>query len=214
MIRRTNRWPALAAILLLLLAACSGGAAVVGVEQSGQGATGPQKIENATQIVKFDPTSIATTGDPVAGTCREWAAMPGTYQCDLANEVTGPCFALGGTQLVCRPDPVAGTYGALVAPGESLPPVVPPSPERTVPFFVELVDGVTCTLRVAPEPVIIGGIEARYECSQPYTYILGEGDSPFSHDAPLWEAGVYTLDPTTGQSSGKVPVGVRRVWIP
>lgn len=205
-------WPAIATALLFLLAACSGGAAVV--EQSGQGATGPQKIENATQVVKFDPSSIPTASDPVTGTCREWAAVPGTYQCDLADEVTGPCFALGGTRLICRPDPVAGTYGALVSPSETPPSIVPPSPEHVVVFFAELDDGVTCAMRTAPEPVIIDGKEARYECSEPYTYILGEGDSFFSHDAPLWEASIYTLDPATGQSSGKTPVGVRRVWIP
>ena len=213
MSRRMNAWLAVGATVLLLLAACSGGSAVVGVEQSGQGAVGPQRIENATEVLKFDPASISTTGEPVAGTCREWAAVPGSYLCELSAEVTGPCFALGGS-LICRPDPVAGTYGALVSPTGTLPPVAPPSPDRAVPFFVELASGVICTMRSAPEPVIIGGIEARYECNEPYTYVLGEGDPPFSQDAPLWEAGVYTLDPATGQSSGKVPVGVSRVWIP
>jgi len=194
---------------LLLLTACSGDG-----EQAGQGATGPQKIENATQVVKFDPSSIPADSDPVTGTCREWAAVPGAYQCDLADRMIGPCFPQGGTRLICAPNPVAGTYGALVSPGESLPSVAPPAPEHVVAFFVELDGGVTCAMRAAPEPVIIGGIEARYECSEPYTYILGEGDAAFSHDAPLWEAGLHTLDPATGQSSGEAPVGVRRAWIP
>lgn len=209
MTRRTSIWSAAGATILFLLAACSGGG-----EQSGQAAAGPQKIENATQIIKFDPASISTASGPVVGICREWAAVPGTYQCDLADKMTGPCFVQGGTRLICAPDPMAGTYGALVSPSEALPSVAPPAPEHVVAFFVELDGGVTCTMRAAPEPVIIDGMEARYECSEPYTYILGEGDSAFSHDAPLWEAGVHTLDPATGQSSGKVPVGVRRAWIP
>lgn len=205
----------LCGVLVLLPVACSGGAAIVGVEQSGQGAVGPQQIEGATEVLKFDPTSIATQGDPVADACRELAAVPGTYQCDLASEVAGPCFALGGTRLICGPNPVTGTYHALVGPTVALPSVAPPSPDRAVPFFVELANGVTCEFRVAPEPVIIGGIPALYECSEPYTYLLGEGGSAFSRDAPTWEAGLYTLDPDTGASpSGKVPVDVARVWIP
>lgn len=214
MTQRISAWGRAWALVLLFLAACSGGAAVVGVEQSGPGAVGPQEIADATEVVKFDPASIPATGDPVAGACREWSAVPGSYLCELADAVVGPCFALGGARLGCRPDPVAGSYAALVSPDSPLPPANPPSPDRTVPFFVTLADGVTCTMRAAPEPVIIGGVEARYECSEPYTYVLGEGDPPFSQDAPLWEAGVYTLDPATGQSSGKVPVGVSRVWIP
>lgn len=214
MARWLNGWLAALAAVMLFLAACSNGAAVVGVEQSGPGAVGPQQIADATEVLKFDPASIPTSGDPAGGACREWADVPGTYLCDLADGVAGPCFALGGARLICAPDPVANTYRALISPSGALPSVVPPSPDRAVPFFVQLTNDVTCVIRAAPEPVIIGGIEARYECNQPYTYVLGEGDSPFSQDAPLWEAGVYTLDPATGQSSGKVPVGVRRVWIP
>lgn len=214
MLQRVSAWLAALAAIMLFLAACSGGAAVVGVEQSGQGAVSPQQIEGATEVVKFDPASIPAAGDPVDGTCREWPAVPGAYLCELAAEVSGPCFALGGTRLICAPNPVAGTYHAIVRPSGALPPVIPPSLDRAVPFFAELANDVTCSVRAAPEPVIIGGVEARYECSEPYTYILGEGDSPFSLDAPQWEAGVYTLDPTTGESSGKMPVGVRRVWIP
>lgn len=196
------------------LAACSG-AGITGIEQSGDGATGPQKIENATTITRFDPTSIAISGEPVEGTCHELAAIPGTYRCDLANRVVGPCFALDATRLLCGPDPAHNTYTALVTPTGDLPAVAAPSPDRTMPFFVALGNGMTCHYRAAPEPVIIGGIIAQYECDEPYTFLLGEGEPPFSHDAPLWEAGLYTLDPATGTSpSGKVPVSVLQVWIP
>lgn len=202
-------------LAMALMAGCSSGAAVVGVEQSGEGAVGPQQIEDATEVLKFDPASIATGGDAVPGTCRELAGVPGAYQCDLENDLAGPCFALGGTRLICGPNPVANTYDALVSPTGDLPVVSPPSPDRAVPFFVELANGMTCVYRVAPEPVIIGGIVAQYECDEPYAYLLGEGSPSFSQDAPLWEAGLYTLDPATGTSpSGKVPVDILRVWIP
>lgn len=198
----------------ILLAACSG-STITGFEQSGEGAVGPQQIEEATEVIKFDPGSIAADEQPVSGECRELAAVPGTYQCDLESEVTGPCFALGGTRLLCGPNPVSNKVHALVSPSGPLPPVSPPSPDRTVPFFVELVNGMTCTYRTAPEPVIIGGVTAQYECDEPYTFLLGEGEPPFSRDAPMWEAGLYTLDPDTGTSpSGKVPVNILRVWIP
>ncbi|RIK23855.1 MAG: hypothetical protein DCC51_02075 [Anaerolineae bacterium] len=202
------------AALGVWLAACSG-AGVTSIEQSGEGATGPQKIENATTIIKFDPTSIALTGDPVEGTCHELGVIPGTYRCDLASEVVGPCFALGATRLLCGPDPVHNTYAALVTPTGELPVVTLPSPDRTIPFFVALDNGMTCHYRAAPEPVIIGGVLAQYECDEPYTFLLGEGNLPFSRDTPLWEAGLYTLDPATGTSpSGKVPVNVLQVWVP
>lgn len=199
----------------IVIAACSNGATVTGVESSGESAVGPQRIENATEVIKFDPASIATDGEPVDGTCRGLDAVPGTYQCDLANRIAGPCFALGGTRLLCGPNPATNTYDTLVSPTGTLPPVSPPSPDRTIPFFVELDNGLTCVYRTAPEPVIIGGVAAQYECNEPYTYLLGEGEPPFSRDAPLWEAGLYTLDPDTGASpSGKVPVDILRVWIP
>jgi hypothetical protein len=202
-------------VLAVALAACSGGAAVTGIEQSG-GAVGPQEIENATEVLKFDPASIPTGGDAVPGACGESAVVPGTYRCELAEGVAEPCFPLGGTRLLCDPDPVAGTVAQLVSPTDSLPAIIPPSPDRAVVFFVELADGMTCAVRTAPEPVIVGGIAASYDCNAPYTYLLGEDQSfVFGKDAPTWEAGVYTLDPATGASpSGKVPKDIARVWIP
>ena len=193
MMRKLRIWLIVGMIVLFLPAACSGGAAVVGVEQSGEGVAGPQRIEGATEVLKFDPTSIATQGDPVAGVCHELADLPGTYQCDLASEMAGPCFALGGARLICGPNPVAGTYDSLVAPIDAPASVAPPSPDQAVPFFVELANGMTCAFRVAPEPVIIGGIAARYECDEPYTYLLGEGQSVFGQDAGRRSPGVDSV---------------------
>lgn len=207
---------ALSALVALFLTACSNGAAVTGIEQSG-GAVGPQEIEGATEVVRFDPASIPLGDDEaVPGACAESAVVPGAYRCDLAaGDPAEPCFALGGTRLICGPDPVADTYRALVSPTNTLPSVLPPSPDRAVVFFVELDTGMTCIIRTAPEPVIIGGLAASYDCDQPYTYLLGDQNMVFGKDAPLWQAGVFTLDPATGASpSGKVPKGIVRVWIP
>lgn len=202
-------------IWLLALVACSGGRAVVDVEESGEGAVGPQEIKNATEVVRFDPASLPTSGDAVPGACVESATVPGTYRCDLeAGGAAEPCFALGGTRLLCGPNPAAGTYVALVSPTNTLPSVAPSSPDRAVEFFVEMSSGMTCAIRTGPEPVIIGGIAARYDCSEPYTYILEGGQLTLDKSAPLWVAAVYTLDPATGESSGKTPADIRRVWVP
>lgn len=207
----------LSALFSLFLTACFGGGAVTGIEQSGEGAVGPQEIVNATEVIKFDPALIPL-GDvaPIPGACVESSLVPGTYRCDLeAGGPAEPCFAIGGTRLICDPDPVAGTYRALIGPTNALPSITSPRPDSAVPFFVELADGMTCVFRTSPEPVIIGGISARYDCDEPYTYLLGEESGVFDKDAPLWMAGVYVLDPTTGESpSGKIPKDIVRVWIP
>jgi len=207
-----HTWYILFACLVALAGTACSGATVTGVERSGEGgATGPQQIEGATEVLKFDPATIHV-GDrqPVGGTCAASAAVAGAYRCDLEGGGTAePCFAVGA-QLICSPDPVAGTYATLVAGGSPLPTVAPPPPDRQVHFFVELEGGRTCALRTGPEPVIIGGITALYECNEPYTYLLG-----FEKSAPTWEAALYTLDPATGASpSGKVPVNVVRAWVP
>lgn len=193
--------------------ACSGGAAVVGVERSGEdGATGPQRIEGATEVVKFDAAAVPL-GDrqPVGGACAASIAVPGAYRCDLdSGEAADPCFAVSSARLICNPDPVSGGYATLVDAGSSLSPIAPPPADRQVQFFVELEGGRACALRTGPEPVIIGGIAALYECDESYTYLLG-----FEKSAPAWEAALYTLDPATGASpSGKVPVNVVRAWVP
>lgn len=196
-----------------MLAACGSGATVVGIDQSGAGgAVGPQQIAGATEVVKFDPANIPL-GDrqPVGGTCAASAAVPGAYRCELdGGGAADPCFASSGARLICNPDPVAGSYQTLVTPGNPLPQVPAPPPDRQAHFFVELDGGRACALRTSPEPVIIGGVTALYDCNEPYTYLLG-----FEKSAPVWEAALYTLDPATGESpSGKVPVNVVRAWIP
>lgn len=198
-------------MLLLPLAACTIDVPVTGIEQSGEGgAIGPQEIEGATEIVKFDPALIPLSGAAVEGTCAASTLVTGTYRCELAaGGAVEPCFAVGDQRLLCGPDPVAQSYATLVNAGGGLPSIVPPSPDRAVEFFIELENDMTCALRIGPEPVILAGVEAKYDCSEPYTFVMG-----FEKSAPAWEAAVYTLDPDTSESSGKVPVNVRRVWIP
>ena len=202
--------------LLLALSACSNGVAVTGIEQSGEGVVGPQEIENATEVVKFDPASIPLGGDAVDGECGASSIVPGAYLCVLeTGETTEPCFALDGARLLCDPDPVAETYDVLVSATNTLPSIAPPPPDRTVVFFVELDDGMTCAIRTASEPVFVGGIAASYDCDAPYTYLLGEQARVFNRDAPVWRAGAYVLDPDTGESpSGEISKDILRAWIP
>lgn len=199
----------------LLATACGSDVRVLGVDVSGEGGgvAGPQEIPDATEVIKFDPASIPLTGsDPIAGNCRAWDVVPGTYSCVLdSGDTTAPCFALSGERLMCRPNPVRRSYEALLKPVAPLPAMAPPSPDQLTEFFVELEGDVqTCTIRTGVEPVIIGGLAATFDCDAPYTYLLG-----FEKSTPTWEAALYTLDPATGESpSGKVPVNVVRAWIP
>lgn len=201
----------LSAVLMLLAVACSGGADGV----SPEGAVGPQEIKGATEVVRFDPASLPLSGEPAPGACAASSIVPGAYRCELEDAAPAePCFALGGTRLVCDPDPVAGTYRVLVSPTGALPSVAPPPPDRAVALFVELATGLTCAIRTTPEPVIVGGTAALYDCSEPYSYILDGGELTFDKDAPVWRAAVVTLDPATGEASGEAQTDVRRAWVP
>lgn len=194
----------------LALAAC-GGAAETG--QSG-GAIGPQQIPNATEVVRFDPASLLLgSGDPFPGRCVVSAIVPGSYRCEMETDfVADPCFAASDTRLLCNPNPAADTYGLLVSPQGALPPAPPPPPDRAVPFFVELDGGLTCAIRTAPEPVILDGAAATYDCAMPYTYLVGE--EPFNRNAPTWTATPFTLDPVAGTATAGDATGVLRAWLP
>ncbi len=198
-------------LVALLLAACGGGAAELG--QSG-GAIGPQQIAEATEVLRFDPTSLPLgSGDPFPGRCVESAGIPGSYRCEMETDfVADPCFAVSGTRLICNPNPAAETFGQLVTPTDALPSVPPPSPDRAVPFFVELDGGLTCAIRTAPEPVVLDGAFAAYDCNTPYTYLVG--DDPFDRNAPTWTTIPFTLDPVAGRAVVGESAGVLRAWIP
>lgn len=196
-------------LLGLALAAC-GGAAEVG--QSG-GAIGPQQIADATEVLRFDPASVPAGEEARPGVCVESTVAPGAYRCELAaGGAAEPCFALSGVRLLCDPEPVAKTYVVLVSPQNALPSVSPPSPDQAVPFFVELDGGLTCAIRTAPEPVVLDGVAATYDCDTPYTYLVGE--DPFDRNAPTWRATIFTLDPAAGQATAGESAGVLRAWIP
>lgn len=203
-------------LVLSLLAGCSGGAEVIGVEQSG-GQVGPQEIVGATEVLRFDPALIPLDGEEAEpGQCGASTIVSGTYRCATdGGETLEPCFVVDDRTLICDPDPVSLAFAGLVRlTTGALPQVAPPPPDRAVVFFVELNTGMTCAIRATPEPVIIGGIAAIYDCDEPYTYILDGGDLTFDKSAPAWSAAVYTLDPDTGESSGKAPAGVKRAWLP
>ncbi len=194
--------------VLIVAAGCGADGDVIGVESSG--VVGPQEIANATQVIKFDPATIPTDGAPTPGECVASAIVPGAYRCDMGEgDPAEPCFALGGTRLVCDPDPVGGAAGLLVEPTNTLPSVLPASPDQAVSFFLELAGGLTCAIRNSPEPVIIDGTAAQYDCDQPYTYVMD-----INKARPTWEAAVHTLNPETGETSGSMPMDVVRVWIP
>lgn len=202
--------------LLLALTGCVGNATDrPNAPDQPSGAVGPQQITNATEVIKFDPASIAVSGDSATGTCAESSLVPGTYRClPEAGQPAEPCFAQGGTRLICRPDPVAGSYAALISAAAPLPSVPPPSIDRAVIFFVELDSGQTCAIRAAAEPVVLDAGTAGYECATPYTYLVGDATTAFDDSAPHWMTTVYTLDPATGGAATGVAVGVRRAWIP
>jgi len=174
-------------------------------------ATGPQQIVGATELLPFDATTFPGGNDPaVAGTCAASAVVPGTYRCELTAGGAGePCFPLGGARLVCGPNPVAGSVRALVSSAAPLPSLAPPPPDQRTEFFVELRDGPTCAIRTGPEPVIVGGAAATFDCDAPYTYL-----TTIDRSGPTWRATLVTLDPATGAASATTTNDVARAWVP
>ena len=75
-------------------------------------------------------------------------------------------------------------------------------------FFVQLRDGPTCAIRTGPEPVIVGGAAATFDCDAPYTYL-----TTLDKSGPTWRAMLSTLDPATGAASGTL-MEVARAWVP
>ncbi|MBK7216692.1 MAG: hypothetical protein IPH95_06405 [Candidatus Promineofilum sp.] len=194
-----------AAALALALVACGGATA-----DPPTAPPGPQQIVGATELLPFDATTFpAGDGPAVGGVCVASAVVPGAYRCELdGGGADEPCFALGGTRLVCGPNPVAGNYRALVSPSAALPAVAPPPPEDRLEFFVALRDGPTCAIRTGPEPVIVGGAAATFDCDAPYTYL-----TTLDKSGPTWRAMLSTLDPATGAASGTL-MEVARAWVP
>jgi hypothetical protein len=205
-----RRLPTLGLVLTLLAAlllpACSGP-----TTGPAGGAVGPQQILGATELLPFDVTTFPTgAGQPAAGTCAASALIPGAYRCELdGGGADEPCFALSSTRLVCGPNPVAGSARTLVGPSAALPQVLPPPPDQRTEFFIELRDGPTCAIRTGPEPVIIGGAAATFDCDAPYTYLTAVDKS-----GPTWRATLVTLDPATGAAAATTTSDVARAWVP
>ena len=198
-------------LVLLLLAALISFACAGPTTNSSGGVVGPQEIVGATELLPFDVTTFpAGEGQPVAGTCAASAVVPGTYRCDLeAGGADEPCFALGSTHLVCGPNPVAGNARTLVSPSAALPQILPPPPDQRTEFFVELRDAPTCAIRTGPEPVIVGGAAAAFDCDTPYSYLTAIDKS-----GPTWRATLVTLDPATGAAAATTTSDVARAWVP
>lgn len=192
--------------LLILLAGCGPGATAPGNDPATLA-----HIADATEIVQFNPASIPLgNSQPVGGECRASTVVIGTLRCELATgEASEPCFATGGGSVLCDPNPVTGSYAHLINPTSALPSMSTPPFDRAVQFFVELDGGMTCALRTGPEPVIINGATALYDCDQPYTFLMG-----IDRSAPTWTVTLDTLNPSSGETSTVAPAAIKRVWIP
>lgn len=195
-------------LLLGLLAVACGGqqATVVGIEQSGSADTGSG---TPTEIIKFDPASIAT-GDtqPVDGECTPSAAVPGAFRCTTPDvDRLEPCFVRQDGLLLCEPNPAQSAYRALVSATNQL--TAAAAPDDT-PFSLELDTGSPpCGLYMGPPLSAPGGHPIRYVCGVPglYGFGLETGTTP-------WQANLIVIDPATDEQASVQPVDVLRAWTP
>jgi hypothetical protein len=189
-----------------LSVACGGGATVVGVEQVGG------ETEAGTTVIRFDPEEmvLGDSVEPVAGTCIPSQAVLGAYRCltEGTGETVDPCLLLAGGDLLCEPNPVTGDYTLLLRPTGPLAPSA--AQADADPFLVELEGNMTtCARRTGSEILDVAGVEARYDCDVPGTYLLG-----LEKANAVWVAGMCVFDASTSScgESGITLVNVLRAW--
>ena len=168
---------------------------------------------SGTEIIPFDPASIAVNdSQPVLdGTCAASVAVPraGAYRCDLENGGVGdPCFVVEGDLLICEPNPVFGSYQALVTVTEPLPQTVSTVAEP-VPFFLDIGSNKPpCAKRA--ETFEVSGHTVTYTCQAPGAFIVGELDT----SGLTWVAQYITTDTQSTQVTyGPEASDVLRAWV-
>lgn len=165
------------------------------------------------EIILFDPASIPlNNGQPVFdGTCTASVVVPraGAYRCEFENGGVGdPCFAVEGDRLMCEPNPVFGSYQALVAVKEPLP-EAQTTVEEPVPFFLDIGSNKPpCAKRA--EPFEVSGYTVTYTCHAPGAFIVGDLDT----SAATWTADYITTDTQSTQVTyGPESSDVVRAWV-
>jgi hypothetical protein len=164
-------------------------------------------------VIAFDPTSIAIDENrPVfEATCEASITVPrpSAFRCTFESGGVGdPCFVIKDETLICGPNPVHGSYQALVTATEPLPEGNGVGSEPFI-FYVDLgADMAPCGRR--PEPFRVGEQVVTYGCQAPGAWIVGELD----RSRETWVAQHITTDTQLTQiTSGPEPKDVARAWV-
>jgi hypothetical protein len=164
-------------------------------------------------VIPFDPGSIARSENQplLGGTCEASVVVPraGAYKCALSNGGTGdPCFVVEDNILICGPNPVHGSYQAMVEATMPLPQAIVVA-DKAVPFYLDLgLDKPPCAKRA--EPLEISGQAATYACQAPGAWIVGEPDT----SKATWVAQYITTDTQATQITyGPEASDVVRAWV-
>jgi hypothetical protein len=172
-----------------------------------------ESSEGGTQVIAFDPTSIPINPDLAirTATCEASAVVPrpGAFQCTFEGGGQGdPCFVVEGNTLMCGPDPVYGSYVAVVTASEPLPEAGGLAGDP-IPFYLDLGSSKPpCELRA--EPLEVSGQMVTYTCRAPGAFLVGELDT----SRTTWVAQYITTDTQASQITyGPEPSGVVRAWV-
>lgn len=168
----------------------------------------------STEVILFAPDSIAPAPDqqPVPGTCAPSSLLPrpGAFRCTTAaGAIFDPCFALSaGALLGCDPNPVAGTYAALVTPNEPLPATTGES--DPLPFYVNLGPSKPLCAIGPDTPKELLGQPVTFACQAPGAWIVG----PLQMQQPTWLAD-YTVTDSAGTevTYGPEASAVVQAWV-
>ena len=142
-----------------------------------------------------------------------WATLavprPGAFRCTFEQGGVGdPCFVIADQTLICGPNPVLGSYQAVVTTADPLP-VGSGSAGDPFAFYLDLgANRAPCARRA--EPFAVGDYMVTYGCQSPGTWIVGELDTSGS----TWSAQWITTDvQATRVTHGPEQKVILRAWV-
>ncbi len=173
----------------------------------------PATTMSGTQVISFDPASLPANPSqaPVPGTCEASERVPraGAYRCTTeGGGVFDPCFSVGAGILGCGPNPVMGSWAAVVQSTGALPETVDRA-SQPVAFYLDLGSSYPPCSAGTTAPKELNGQVVTFTCQAPGAWILG----PLDTSTARWSAQYVTTD-TQGETvtSGPTAADVAQAW--
>ena len=191
---------------------------------SASGGVAEGATENDTQVIAFNPSTFGTGTDTITppdslGSCEASGVLPrpNAYSCTTeAGARHDPCFVIAafnyqsssGSQLGCSPDPISGSWGAIVRVNGALPEIPAPALDPIV-FFVSLGSAYPGCERIEPKRPL-GAETISFQCKAPGAVLVDDINTSVS---PFTAQYVTTDSAGTTITSGPELTPVETAWV-